>query len=139
MNRSGTKAINRILGIMTSRRWVVSALAALGGASAVRRVSATPLPLRQQEETYNGRRITFAEETGTFVVSIDGTPVDTAIRVEQIIELGPDATPVAGATPEAAVREAFSSDFFPFRTFETPEEIGRALVDTEGQLWILDR
>jgi hypothetical protein len=127
-----------MLTTLRSRRWIVSALSGIGGVVATRRVSAAFPRLRQEGEMYNGRQVTIVLENDAFVIQIDGVPVDTAIPVVQVVELGPEATPAAAiATPEAEVLGAFSSDFFPFRTFDSPEEIARALVDTEGQLWIL--
>jgi hypothetical protein len=45
------------------------------------------------------------------------------------------ATPAA----ELVAVPAYRSSIFPFRTFDSLEDISRALIDTEGELWVLDR
>jgi hypothetical protein len=138
MNRSSTNVIKRILGIATSRRWVIGVLAALAGGLGARRDSAASVPIRQEAGNYKGRNISYGERDGALVVEIDGKPVDTIARLEpRGLELA--GTPEAGATPVASLTESYSSDFFPFRTYASPDDIARALVDTEGQLWVLDQ
>jgi hypothetical protein len=131
VNRSSANAINRIFGIATSRRWVIGVLAALAGGLGARRDSAAFAPIRQEEGNYKGRDISYGERDGALELRIDGKPVDTIARLE------PERAGDPGATPEASLTESYSSDFFPFRTYASPDDIARALVDTEGQLWVL--
>lgn len=135
MNDKGARMVSGFRVIVKSRRWFVGMLAAAASLLLHRNGAGA---FQQEGQTYNGRRISIAQENGAFVVQIDGVPVDRAIPVEQIVELGPSVTPPAAlATPGPAVMATFNSDFFPFRTFESPEQIARAMVDTEGQLWLL--
>jgi hypothetical protein len=125
MNRSGATHIKRILETATSRRWVIALFTALAGGLGTRRDTAAFFPFRQQSGNYNGRNISFGERDGALVVEIDGKPVDTIARLEpRGIELA--GTPAAGATPVALLTESYSSDFFPFRTYASPDDIARA-------------
>jgi hypothetical protein len=137
MNRSDPSQIKRTLQFATSRRWVIGVLTALAGGLGIRRDAAAFFPIRQEAGNYKGRDISYGERDGALVVEIDGKPVDTIARLEPS-ELEVTGTPEAGATPVASLTESYSSDVFPFRTYASPDDIARALVDTEGQLWVLD-
>jgi len=69
------------------------------------------------ELTYKGRQISYMEEKDRVLLWIDG------------VEVG----------PVAQFGEEYETHFFPFRTFPSLEALIRVLVDTEGELWVLDR
>jgi len=70
------------------------------------------------ELTYKERQISYLEEEGEVRLSIDGVEVGPVSRVGE---------------------EEYHIHLFPFRAYPSLEALGRALVDTEGELWVIDR
>ena len=70
------------------------------------------------EIAYKDRQITYREEEGGMVLRIDGVEIDTIARLDD---------------------GQYHTHYFPFRGYLTIEALAQALVDTEGEFWILDR
>ncbi len=136
MNNSGANAVKRILEIMTSRRWAIGVLAALGGGLSARRDSAAFFPSRQQAGNYKGRSISYGERDGALVLEIDGQPVDTIARLEPKVAEPIPGLDVAG-TPVILQAERYSSTIFPFRTYASPDDIARATINNDRRLFYL--
>lgn len=104
--------------------------------------AATP----ESEFTYGSRAVGYVEDGDTVAIYIDGMRVDIATRlapgyaVSGEMALGtPEAgTPVAAlATPGGLIAGQYHSDYFPFRGYDTVDDLARALVDSEGVGWTL--
>jgi hypothetical protein len=150
MDWRGARSVARILGLRRSRRWVARAAALLATAWAARGAAAAHPAGHQAQEagpTYGARDVSVVEEDGALVIRIAGKPVDLVARVEAAPVAGgipePPGIPLDGIgelptpAPEPAVI-AYRSSIFPFRTFASLDDISRALVETEGELWLLD-
>jgi hypothetical protein len=68
--------------------------------------------------THNKRTVTVYEDPKTFTMSIDGVPVEMTFRG-------------AGGT--------YNTHFLPHHAFDTPKEMAKKLVETEGRLWLLKK
>jgi len=150
MDSSGIEVVNRLRARVRSRRWVVKFAAVFTSALAMPRMSLAHPTSHQMEEgagTFGRGDVTFGEEDGAVVIRIDGKPVDLVARVQAapVIEHLPSATfgpgdeaRMASPVAEPVVAGTYRSTIFPFRTFDSLEDISRALIDTEGELWVLD-
>lgn len=65
---------------------------------------------------YKAHRVSYHPEQGGLVLRIDDTPLPPLSRRDD---------------------GQYSTGFFPFRGFQSVEEVARALIDTEGTLWSL--
>ena len=70
----------------------------------------------QGELHYKAHHVTYRDEPDGLVLRIDDIPLAPLTR-------GNDGE--------------YSTAFFPFRTFRTPQEVAQALIDREGTLWTL--
>jgi hypothetical protein len=151
MDSSGFEIVNRLRAGVRSRRWVVKFAAVFASALAMPRMSAAHPTGHQMEEaagTFGRGDVTFGEEDGAIVINVNGKPVDLVARVQA----APDTEPLPSATfgpddearmaspvAEPVVAVAYRSSIFPFRTFDSLDEILSALMDKEGELWVPDR
>ena len=67
---------------------------------------------------YKERQISYKEQRGNIQLRIAGAPIRGIARLDD---------------------GQYHTQFFPFRSFPTIEVLAKALVDTEGQLWVLSR
>ena len=67
---------------------------------------------------YKDRDITYREERNNVHLQIAGVPIHRITRLDD---------------------GQYHSQFFPFRSFSTIEALAKALVDRDGQLWILSK
>ena len=106
--------------------------------------TATP----EAEFTYGSRAISYVQDGDSVTIYIDGVPVDMATRLAPGYAVAPEralGTPEAGtavaslATPAGLIVGQYHSDYFPFRGYDTVDDLARALVDTEGEGWSIDQ
>lgn len=67
---------------------------------------------------YKHRQITYREEEGNIQLQIAGVPINGITRLDD---------------------GQYHTQFFPFQSFPTIEALVKALVDTEGQFWVLGK
>jgi hypothetical protein len=75
-------------------------------------------PAKMKEIVINNRRVTISEDGGQVQITIDGVPINMTFKTSQ---------------------GTYNTHFFPSHSFETPEEMAKILVETEGKLWLLKK